>query len=109
MNLTDEDIDKILKIVEESKFDSLCLEYGDLKLTVGKGVNPFGQPGPGKSDSSPPRVSDKIKAKVAEKSPEKKTVSKPEASATQTAEEENLIPVKSPMVGTFYCSPESGA
>jgi acetyl-CoA carboxylase biotin carboxyl carrier protein len=115
MKLTDEDIDKILKIVEESTFDSLYLEYGDLKLTVGKGGNLSGQPVPGKSDpstgasdSSPPRVTGQVKQRVVEHSHLQPAGSIPKVSATQTAEEENLISIKSPMVGTFYCSPEPG-
>jgi acetyl-CoA carboxylase biotin carboxyl carrier protein len=116
MKLTDEDIDKILKIVKESKFDSLYLEYGDLKLTVGKSGKPLEQPVPekpassdGASDSSRPRVSDQIKEEAVEQSQVKKTVSKPEASEIRTAEEEDLISIKSPMVGIFYFSPEPGA
>ncbi len=116
MNLTDDDIDKIIKIVEESKFDSLYLEYGELKLTIGKSGNPFGQPVPGKSapsagalDSSRPRVSDQVEQRIDEPSQVQPTVSNLKASAIKTAEEENLISIKSPMVGTYYCSPEPGA
>lgn len=44
MNLSDEDIVKILKIVEESEFDSLHLECNDLVLRVSKTRNAW-QPG----------------------------------------------------------------
>ena len=116
MNLTDEDIVKILKIVEESNFDSLYLEYGELKLTVGKSGRAFGQPMPGQAvssagaaESSPPGITDKVMEKAVVQTPVLNTGSNPTASAIKTAEEENLIPIKSPMVGTFFFSPEPGA
>lgn len=36
MHLNDDDVIKILKIIEESEFVSMQLEYGDLKLKVFK-------------------------------------------------------------------------
>jgi len=116
MNLTDEDIIKILKIVEQSKFDSMVLEYGDLKLAVGKGGRPPGQDAlqqPAASSGTPDSPGSgapvQIEEKVVAQAPKKKGVIDPKAAAAGTAEEENLIPVTSPMVGIFYGSPEPGA
>lgn len=112
MNLTDEDVVKIIKLVEESNFDSLQLECGDLKLTVSKsgyapGQPVLGQPVPSAATvSSAPR---RATEEVSEQAPVQKTVSDPKASATKTAEEEGLVAIKAPMVGTFFCAPEPGA
>ena len=43
MHLTDDDVIKILKLIEESEFGLMELEYGDLKLKVLKKGNCLGQ------------------------------------------------------------------
>ena len=116
MNLTDEDIIKILKLVEQSKFDSLHLEYGDLKLTVGKGGKSLAHIEAGKAsvvpaapDSAPAGAFGPGKEKAAARVREQESAPNPKAAAAVDAEAEGLIPVTAPMVGIFYCSPEPGA
>lgn len=112
MQLTGEDIVTILKLFEESNFDSLQLECGDLKLVVtmngctldqeqavrvdqkpviNAAVTPASGPTP---DSGSAQASGKVSATDAEVS---------------EAVEDGLVVIKAPMVGTFYARPEPGA
>lgn len=108
MHLNDDDVIKILKIIEESEFVSMQLEYGDLKLKVFKNGYFSGQP---VSEQQQAPLAEA--AAVAEKNeaprqvPEQKTDSVPQDN--KPVEEEGLVAIKAPMVGTFYCAPEPGA
>lgn len=112
MNLTDEDVLKILKLVEESDFDSLQLEYGDLKLLVSKsGLIP----GLIAAESSAPSIAVAQSAETtAAKEPGKPAMVKESPSVSKETHsditaEEGFVAIKAPMVGAFYYSPEPGA
>ena len=114
MNLTEEDVVKILKIIEESDFDSLQLEWGELKLTVGKNgcAPPLGVQSvllPGTAALKPTEIKNEAAPKAGAQVREKTSASDQQLPAIGTAVEENLIPIKSPMVGTFFCAPEPGS
>ena len=108
MELSEEDVLHILKLIDESKFDYFQLEVGDLKISVSKG-----EPIP--LISAPPSVSPAPAARPAAplESP------KPAASAPGMQKEspkveakaiaEGLVPVTAPLLGTFYVAPEPGA
>lgn len=93
MDLTDDEVLRILKLLDNSSFDFMELEIGDLKLTVSRSGfvpeasdrNPV--PGPGPEPALPEAV---------EKAP-------------PPAVPEGLVAVPAPMVGTFYAAPEPGA
>ncbi len=116
MDLSQDDVIQIMKLISESDFDELHLEMGDLKIVVNKqgsatpiekheiasaaeestptshlntpstaGINPVFQ------DSAALKESRDNKDLLAEK-----------------AVEEGLVPIKAPMLGTFYTSPEPG-
>lgn len=97
MALTEEDVLQILKLIESSNFDFLQLEMGDLKLTVSKhgGVttvaSPQAAPAPAPARSAP-----------AEPATTK-------AAPVQVVAREGTVPIKAPMVGTFYTTPSPGA
>jgi acetyl-CoA carboxylase biotin carboxyl carrier protein len=113
MKLTEDEVIQILKLVEESRFDELNLEMGDLKLHVRKsgymGAGPVGSPNP-VTEANQERhrhraqeVESKvaiIRDKEAPRVPEKKEASAPE---------EGLVPIAAPMLGTFYRRPSPGS
>lgn len=117
MALIDKDrVIQILKILAESSLDELRLEMGELKLIARKHATqePIQQ-------SEVPRQ-ESIEPPVRQQSPEISPLQEsntpaaipPEGPAERNEpnlylEEEGLIRVKSPMLGTFYRSPKPGA
>ncbi len=108
MELSEEDVLHILKLIDESKFDYFQLEVGDLKISVSKG-----EPIP--LTSAPSSVSPAPAARpAAPVEPPKPAVAAPtmqkEAPKVEAkAAAEGLVPVKAPLLGTFYMAPEPGA
>jgi acetyl-CoA carboxylase biotin carboxyl carrier protein len=105
MELTEEDVLHILKLIDESKFDYFQLEFGELKITVSKGepipLNTASQNvvAPQSASAPAPQV-----PKAAPASPQTqpgKTEPKPIP--------EGLVPITAPLLGTFYVAPEPGA
>lgn len=115
MELTEEDVLEILRLIEESDFEYFRLRSGDLNLTVSKGgYVPAGlesapaqtaSPQLAASQTSPPAKS------APEAEPEPTTAAGAEPAALPEAEphREGLVPITAPMVGTFYRAPEPGA
>jgi acetyl-CoA carboxylase biotin carboxyl carrier protein len=108
MELTEDDVLHILKLIDESKFDYFQLEVGELKITVSKG-----DPTPLASTSASAGVSPSP-APVVTESP--KTTPAPPAAQSPTpkvdakaAAAEGLVPITAPLLGTFYVAPEPGA
>lgn len=109
MELSDDDLMEILKIFEQSKFDFLNLEKGDLKLSVGKaGYRPGGVAAPAPApvaaapvaQSAPPQAAAPAApwGKQAAAAPAPVPVAAPVAA-------DGLIAVTAPMVGKFYAQP----
>ena len=101
MDLTEDEVLEILKLIEESSFDFLRVEIGDLKLTVSKrGYVPDASdvsdetqaPAQATGDPPPP--------------PEPASPPAPERVREDIAGREGLVPVTAPMVGTFYGAPD---
>ena len=104
--LIQDDILQIMKLFENSTFDYLQLEFGDLKLTVSKaGYNP--------GSSQPPEVERPARVQEAEVLGAPQTAAK--AAAQQAAKPKDGQPsgdsvtIPAPMVGTFYTAPSPGA
>lgn len=94
MDLNQDEVIQILKLIEESNFDELHLEVGGLKLVVRKQGSISGIQG---------------QSAAAEGGQEAKSVpQKIEFEATALLEE-GLLPIRAPMLGTFYKRPEPGA
>lgn len=112
MTLSENDVLHILRLVEESSFDSLQLEYGDIKLAVSKSGNFVPQ-------VSQTPVQAAAEAPVAPASVVEKGAEKPDQSAipVETARQSevpaaapsSLVAVEAPVVGVFYVAPEAGA
>jgi acetyl-CoA carboxylase biotin carboxyl carrier protein len=86
MDLTDEEVDEILGLIEDSKYDYLQIEMGDLKLTVNKGV-----------------------AKPATPAPPAQLATEAPPAQPAPVRREGLVPVTAPMVGVFYAAPDPQA
>ena len=105
MELTEDDVLHILKLIDESKFDYFQLEVGELKITVSKGepipVNTAPQ------TSSVTQASNPAPAE-ARKTPAVAPASQKEAPKPVVIPE-GMVPIAAPILGTFYVAPEPGA
>jgi acetyl-CoA carboxylase biotin carboxyl carrier protein len=103
--ITHDDIIQILKMVAESDIDELHVETGDLKLIIKK----YGQEGSVQQLESSPKSLTKEKdfEKPPVPLPSQTTVQKPEP--VHIDEEDGFIPIKAPMLGTFYRAPKPDA
>ncbi len=115
MTLSEKDVLHILRLVEESSFDSLQLEYGDIKLAVSKSGDFVPQvaqaPAQVAADApvAPPTPAVQQSTEKQGQSPAPDNVApQPQASATATASS-SLVAVEAPVVGVFYAAPEPGA
>lgn len=100
-NLTDEDVTTILNLFEESEFDYLQFEAGDLKLTVSK---------QGFVPDAVPTAREAPETVVAQREPEAATEPDPAPlqpnAVADTPSRDGLAPVTAPIVGTFYAAPD---
>jgi len=104
MELSEDDVLHILKLIDESKFDYFQLEVGELKITVSKGDPiPLGNSAPPVTISAAPAAS---APSVAPK-PVPPAASAPAPKAT--AIPAGHVAVTAPILGTFYVAPEPGA
>ncbi|HEY1269336.1 MAG TPA: biotin/lipoyl-containing protein [Candidatus Binatia bacterium] len=94
MDLTQEEVLRILSIIEKSHFDYMQLQIGELKLTVSKG---------GFIGSAPTAEPAKQLPKPQPAPKAEPAAAKPRAKTTTGHE------ITAPMVGTFYAAPEPGA
>jgi len=92
LSLTAKDVSEILKLLEDSSFDELNLEVGDLKLRLRRGAN-------GSFEEAEPDLSPKVEAPSPEPAPQ------PTAPIADTGEG---TPVPSPLLGVFYRAPKPG-
>ncbi len=105
-SIQQDDVLLILKLLDESSFDELHLENGDLKLHIQKHPrgNVFGPPvfsppaegGPSLEEKKPPS--------------QPGTAALPAATVAMTQEPPpGLLAIRAPMLGTFYRTPKPGA
>ncbi len=117
MELNESDVFQILKFIDESKFNELHLEMGDLKLIVHKrdvsGVVEAPAPAPVPYAKSSTFKNTDLKT-IDQKATSLTSVESNEdvqikaLDSADVFEEEGLIPIKSPMLGTFYTAPKPG-
>ena len=99
MELSEDDVLHILKLIDESQFDYFQLEVGDLKITVSKG------------DPIPLTAAPQVAAAAApapKPAPAAVPAPKPEAPKA-AAIPPGMVPITAPILGTFYVAPEPGA
>lgn len=105
MELSEDDVLHILKLIDESKFDYFQLEVGELKITVSKGdpIPIAGAATQSAVPSAPPSPAPAtLKAAPV-------TAPAPTAAAKPAAIPEGMVPITAPLLGTFYVAPEPGA
>jgi acetyl-CoA carboxylase biotin carboxyl carrier protein len=105
MELSEDDVLHILKLIDESKFDYFQLEVGELKITVSKG-DPIPLAG-----AAPQPVA--VNAAPNATAMAAKPAAPPAAPAAQPAKPaaipEGMVAITAPLLGTFYVAPEPGA
>jgi acetyl-CoA carboxylase biotin carboxyl carrier protein len=117
-SINQEDILLILKLLEESKFDDLCLETGNLKLIARKQGS--GGSRAGEEFSFEQRVSSPASQRVAPEGrnqdlesqvlvPGSKESGPMEGPVLPPENRDGAILIHAPMLGTFYRSPKPGA
>lgn len=107
--LSDLDVDRIIELVEaldRSNFDSLQLDVGRFRLTLGKGA--IGEPTASATaaaigDPSPSLAPAASAAAPAPPAP------KPAAPKPAPASDPSLVEVRSPIMGLFYSRPDPGS
>jgi acetyl-CoA carboxylase biotin carboxyl carrier protein len=100
MELSEDDVLHILKLIDESKFDYFQLEVGELKITVSKGDPlPITGQAPVSIAAAPAAAPKPAPAAVAAPATAPKTAAIPAGHVAITA----------PLLGTFYVAPEPGA
>ena len=100
MELSEDDVLHILKLIDESKFDYFQLEVGELKITVSKG-----DPIPIAGATQPAPVSVSPSAAPAPKA----AAAAPAPSVKPAVIPEGMLSITAPLLGTFYVAPEPGA
>ncbi|MBN2126209.1 MAG: acetyl-CoA carboxylase, biotin carboxyl carrier protein [Deltaproteobacteria bacterium] len=116
-SLNQDDVARILKILDESDMDELQLVDGDLKLFVKKRAD--GRSVPFTKDhaegSSVPNDREGAASVSPSQEPQVETPMPPseslevEATAVSAGEEDGLLPIRAPMLGTFYSATKPGA
>jgi len=117
-SITQDDVLLILKMLDESAFDELRIETGDLKLLArkhGKGISLDEAVFEDKRPTPVLKIEPTLDAeKDLNLSTMKLTESKVEVQLAKptlepSAASQNLMPIKAPMLGTFYRAPKPGA
>jgi acetyl-CoA carboxylase biotin carboxyl carrier protein len=104
MELTEDDVLHILKLIDESKFDYFQLEVGELKITVSKG-DPIPLTSTAQTVTAAPIASAPVAARPAATA----TNALAAQAAKPVAIPEGMLPITAPLLGTFYVAPEPGA
>jgi acetyl-CoA carboxylase biotin carboxyl carrier protein len=94
VTLTAADVAEIMRLVEQSGFDSLTLEMDGIKLSLRRGgFSEVAETSPGPTQAPAPTVK----------------AAPPVVTAAPAAADPNLHEVTAPLLGTFYRSPKPGA
>src|SRR5712692_2577197 len=103
MELSEDDVLHILKLIDESKFDYFQLEVGELKITVSKGEPiPLAPTAQSIAVSQNPAPAQPSKSPAVAPAPQKEP---PKPVAIPAGH----VPITAPLLGTFYVAPEPGA
>ncbi len=106
MSLTQDDVKRILELVEKSAFEELHLEIGDFRLAVSKHGQLTTAPATAAANPGTALAVAPMLAAAAAPAP---AVTTPTVLAAPVAQEAGLIEIKAPIVGIFYTAPEPGA
>ncbi len=109
MTLSDDDILKILKIIDEAGYESVRLEVGDLKLHIDKYAD--GRQGPPSFSAVTAPSSAAIPTPPPQAATPAIPVSAPSAAAEPAIDlsaQAGMVAVRAPMLGVFYRAPSPG-
>jgi acetyl-CoA carboxylase biotin carboxyl carrier protein len=101
VSLTAADVAEIMRLVEQSGFDSLTLEMDGIKLSLRRGGS-----GESETATTSPTPAQPPTVKPA---PPVVTAAPPVVTAAPPAADPNVHDVPAPLLGTFYRSPKPGA
>ena len=104
MELSEDDVLHILKLIDESKFDYFQLEVGELKITVSKG-DPIPVAGAAPQPVAVTAASNAAPAGVAKPA----SAPAPAPAVPAATIPDGMLPITAPLLGTFYVAPEPGA
>jgi acetyl-CoA carboxylase biotin carboxyl carrier protein len=107
MDLTEDDVLQILKLIDESKFDYFQLEVGELKIKVSKGDPIPVSASPATASPGPAVSKPAVESRPAASAPAAAAVEK-EAPKPRGIPE-GMLAITAPLLGTFYVAPEPGA
>ncbi len=108
MDLTEEEVREILRLVEESSFDYLQINAGELNISIAKGgqaPQPWNQPAAKGAPASAP-VAPQAAAPAPPPQGAPAAPAAPAAKAGPRTYGPGIVPVEAPMVGTFYAAPD---
>ena len=106
MELSEDDVLHILKLIDESKFDYFQLEVGELKITVSKGEPIPLNSAPQQAAAAPAPAAPAVSPKPSAAAP---AAQAQPVNVEARAAAEGLLTVTAPLLGTFYVAPEPGA
>ena len=108
MELSEDDVLQILKLIDESTFDYFQLEVGELKITVSKG-EPIPLPGASAPAAQAPTPARAAAAPQPAPAPAAAAQAQAKAAPKTAVIPEGMVPITAPLLGTFYVAPEPGA
>ena len=97
MALTNDDVERILRIIDESGYDEIRIEHGDLKVHMRRR---------GGGDSAPSSFTPAAQPETRAEAP-RQPAPAPAAAAFEVPQ--GLVAVRAPMLGTFYRASAPGA
>ena len=110
-SLTDDEVRQIVLVVESldrSTFDFLKLEFGDVKLTIGKGPPPATVAAAPQVAVAPPVSAPQTAGTVSQSPPVVPAAMVDKGGKNKTGQADGLD-VVAPLLGRFYAQPEPGA
>jgi acetyl-CoA carboxylase biotin carboxyl carrier protein len=104
VSLTAADVAEIMRLVEQSGFDSLTLEMDGIKLSLRRGGAVEGA-----VESSRDAKASETAVSSSQPQPQPQPPALPVATVAPAVADPNLHEVTAPLLGTFYRSPKPGA
>jgi len=111
MTITQDDIVRILKLLDQSSYEELELQDGDFRLSVSKSgrARSAAAPAPSASLASAAAASHPAQApSVAAAAAPSPSAAPPAAQPASDADTSGLVAITAPMLGAFYRSPKPG-
>lgn len=118
MSLNQDDVNKILKLIDESNFEQLSLQIGDLKIFVRKGrggASLVGSESPFSESSQATRPAHQATSVVVQQTGAGSEHESPPpgssraAAAAELLADDRLVPISAPTLGIFYRAPKPDA